>query len=57
MRHLFPTYKLSKRRQINRRDIDADNFEQEDIADEMAGILRKFDGLCERAAKMMTKAA
>jgi len=35
----------------------ADNFEQEDIADEMAGILRKFDGLCERAAKMMTKAA
>jgi hypothetical protein len=34
----------------------AENFEQEDIADEMAGILRKFDGLCERASKIMTKA-
>src|SRR5262249_1288294 len=31
----------------------ADNFEQEEIADEMAAILRKFDGLCERAAKMI----
>jgi hypothetical protein len=34
----------------------AENFEQEDIADEMAGILRKFDGLRERASKIMTKA-